>query len=84
MSGRYARWLLIKIGINTNASDDIRLEETSMFSALILAATLGAFPDDDVPSRPKPDLAAYKEATAKAARTPTPMSGWLSGARRTA
>jgi tetratricopeptide (TPR) repeat protein len=39
-----------------------------MLSALILAATLGAFPDDDVLSRPKPDLAAYEEATAKSGK----------------
>src|ERR1700733_1498373 len=39
-----------------------------MLSTLILAATLGAFPDDDVLLRPKPDLAAYNEATAKSGK----------------
>ena len=40
-----------------------------MFSALILAATLGAFSDEAAPAQPKPDLAAYNEATAKAGKT---------------
>jgi hypothetical protein len=40
-----------------------------MFSALILAATLGVFPDENVAEPPKPDLAAYRQATAKVDKT---------------
>jgi tetratricopeptide (TPR) repeat protein len=36
-----------------------------MFTALIVAATLGVFRDEAVPAQPKPDLAAYNEATAR-------------------
>ena len=40
-----------------------------MFSALILAASLGAFPDEPVDASLKPDLAAYRQATAKVDKT---------------
>jgi tetratricopeptide (TPR) repeat protein len=40
-----------------------------MYSALILAATLGVFPDETVAVPPTPDLAAYKDATAKVEKT---------------
>jgi tetratricopeptide (TPR) repeat protein len=40
-----------------------------MFSALILAATFGVFSDETVAEPPKPDLAAYRQATAKVEKT---------------
>jgi tetratricopeptide (TPR) repeat protein len=40
-----------------------------MFSALIMAATLGVFPDETVAALPTPDLAAYRQATAKVDKT---------------
>ncbi len=55
-----------------------------MFCALILVATLGAFSDEAVPAPPNSDLGTYKEATTRSARAPMPMSGWLSGVKRTA
>ena len=40
-----------------------------MFATLILAAALGASPQDAVSIAPKPDLGAYSEATARAGKT---------------
>ena len=40
-----------------------------MFSALILAATIGTFADEVTPAPPKPDLAAYKDATTKVGKS---------------
>jgi tetratricopeptide (TPR) repeat protein len=40
-----------------------------MFSALILATAIGAFPDEPAPVPPSPDLAAYQKETAKVGKT---------------
>ena len=40
-----------------------------MFTALIVAATLGMFLDEAVLAQPKPDLAAYNEATARVSKS---------------
>lgn len=39
-----------------------------MLLALIIVATWGVFPDDEVSSPPKPDLTAYKEVMAMAGK----------------